>query len=57
MQHRRPDRFLETFLSAVIGATLLFGSNIAPHAAEPEAIYKGKTVIIFIGIAPGGSYD
>ena len=57
MQHRRPDRFLETFLSAVVGAILLFGSNIAPHAAEPKAFYKGKTVIIYIGFAPGGSYD
>jgi tripartite-type tricarboxylate transporter receptor subunit TctC len=57
MQHRRPDRFLETFLSAVVGAILLLGSNIASHAAEPEALYKGKTVIIYIGFAPGGSYD
>lgn len=57
MQHRRPDRFLKTFLSAVAGAILLFGSNIAPHAADAEAFYKGKTVIIYIGFAPGGSYD
>jgi len=57
MRHRRPDRFLETFLAAVIGAILLFGSNTAPHAAEPEAFYKGKTVILYIGFAPGGSYD
>jgi tripartite-type tricarboxylate transporter receptor subunit TctC len=57
MQHRRPDRFLETFLAAVVSATLLLGSNIASHAAEPEALYKGKTVIIYIGFAPGGSYD
>jgi tripartite-type tricarboxylate transporter receptor subunit TctC len=57
MPHRRPDRFLEIFLSAVVGATLLFGSNIASRAAETEAFYKGKTVIIYIGFAPGGSYD
>jgi tripartite-type tricarboxylate transporter receptor subunit TctC len=57
MQRRRPDRFLEAFLSAVIGATLLFGSNTAPRAAEPEAFYKGKTVFLYIGFAPGGSYD
>jgi tripartite-type tricarboxylate transporter receptor subunit TctC len=57
MQHRRLDRFLEAFLSAVVGATLLLGSSIAPHAAAPEAFYKGKTVIIYIGFAPGGSYD
>ena len=57
MQRRRPAQLLETFLSAVVGAILLFGSNIASHAAEPEEIYKGKTVIIYIGFAPGGSYD
>lgn len=57
MQHHRPDRFLEAFLPAVVGAALLFGSDIVSHAAEPEAIYKGKTVIIYIGFAPGGSYD
>jgi hypothetical protein len=44
MRHRRPNRFFKTFLSAVAGATLLFGSNIASHAAEPDAFYKGKTV-------------
>ena len=36
---------------------MLFGSNIASYAAETEAFYKGKTVIIYIGFAPGGSYD
>src|SRR3984885_356093 len=57
MQHRRADRILENFLSAVVGATALFGSNIASYAVEPEAFYKGKTVILYIGFAPGGSYD
>jgi tripartite-type tricarboxylate transporter receptor subunit TctC len=57
MQHRRPDRCLEAFLAAVVGAILLFGSNIASHGAETEAFYKGKTVIVYIGFAPGGSYD
>jgi tripartite-type tricarboxylate transporter receptor subunit TctC len=57
MQHRRPDRLRKTFLSAVAGTSLLFGSTIAPHAAETEAFYKGKTVFIYIGFAAGGSYD
>jgi tripartite-type tricarboxylate transporter receptor subunit TctC len=57
MQHRRPDRFLKTFLCAIAGAGLLFASHIASWAAEPDAFYKGKTVIIYIGFAPGGSYD
>jgi tripartite-type tricarboxylate transporter receptor subunit TctC len=57
MRLRRPDRFLEAFLSAVVGATVLFGSNIAPHAAEPDASFKGQTVHLYIGFAPGGTYD
>lgn len=57
MQHCRPNRFLDTFLFAIAGASLLFGSNIASRAAEREAFYKGKTVHIYIGFAPGGSYD
>jgi tripartite-type tricarboxylate transporter receptor subunit TctC len=57
MPHSRSDRFLATLLSAVVSATLLFGSNIASHATDAEAFYKGKTVIISIGFAPGGSYD
>jgi tripartite-type tricarboxylate transporter receptor subunit TctC len=57
MPHRRPDRFLETFLSAVAGASLLFGASVASCAAEPDTFYKGKTVVIYIGFAPGGSYD
>jgi tripartite-type tricarboxylate transporter receptor subunit TctC len=57
MQHRRPDRILDALLAAVVAAALLFGSNIASHAAETEALYKGKTVIVYIGFAPGGSYD
>jgi tripartite-type tricarboxylate transporter receptor subunit TctC len=57
MPHLRPVRHLETFLSAVAGAGLLFGANVAACAAEPGTFYKGKTVIISIGFAPGGSYD
>ena len=57
MRHRRPGQFLEIFFAAVVGAALLLGSNIAPRAAEPEAYYRGKTVIVYIGFAPGGSYD
>jgi tripartite-type tricarboxylate transporter receptor subunit TctC len=57
MPRLRPVRHLETFLSAVAGAALLFGANVAAYAAEPETFYKGKTVIISIGFAPGGSYD
>jgi tripartite-type tricarboxylate transporter receptor subunit TctC len=57
MLRLRPVRHLETFLAAVAGAGLLFGANVAACAAEPDTFYKGKTVIISIGFAPGGSYD
>jgi tripartite-type tricarboxylate transporter receptor subunit TctC len=56
MPHRRPH-LLEIFLSVLAGASLLFGMSGAVPAAEPEAFYKGKTVIVYIGFAPGGSYD
>src|ERR1700686_2697719 len=56
MPHRRPRR-LGIFLSALAGASLLLGVIGAAPPAEPDAFYKGKTVIIYIGFAPGGSYD
>jgi tripartite-type tricarboxylate transporter receptor subunit TctC len=57
MQRRRPDRVRRTFLSAIASTILLFGLTIAPHAAEPDTFYKGKTVHLYIGFAPGGTYD
>jgi tripartite-type tricarboxylate transporter receptor subunit TctC len=56
MPHRRTHVF-GIFLSVLAGASLLFGISGAAPAAEPEAFYKGKTVIVYIGFAPGGSYD
>jgi len=36
----------------------LMGALHAPaHAQDAEAFYKGKTVTIVIGAAPGGGYD
>lgn len=57
MQHRRPNRARKTFLSAFAGTSLLLGLTIAPHAAEPDASFRGQTVHLYIGFAPGGSYD
>jgi tripartite-type tricarboxylate transporter receptor subunit TctC len=57
MLRRRLDRASKTFLSAIAGTSLLFGLTIAPHAAEPDASFKGQTVHLYIGFAPGGSYD
>jgi tripartite-type tricarboxylate transporter receptor subunit TctC len=37
------------------GAALMF-SNLAPNASARE-FYEGKTISIFVGSAPGGSYD
>ena len=56
MPHRRPH-VPGIFLTALVGAGLLLGMSGVASAAEPEAFYKGKTVIIYIGFAPGGSYD
>ena len=56
MPHRRPH-VPGIFLTALAGAGLLLGIRGVASAAEPEAFYKGKTVIIYIGFAPGGSYD
>jgi tripartite-type tricarboxylate transporter receptor subunit TctC len=57
MRHCRPDRIRKTFLSAIAGTSLLFGLTTAPHAAEPDASFKGQTVHLYIGFAPGGTYD
>jgi tripartite-type tricarboxylate transporter receptor subunit TctC len=57
MPHRRPYRVRKIFLSAIAGTSLLFGLTIAPHAAEPDTSFKGQTVHLYIGFAPGGSYD
>ena len=38
-------------------AMLLMATTAAAAAAEPEPFYKGKIVHVYIGFAPGGSYD
>jgi tripartite-type tricarboxylate transporter receptor subunit TctC len=45
------------FLVALLGAVLALDVTVAPAAAQPDTFYKGKTVSIYIGFAPGGSYD
>jgi tripartite-type tricarboxylate transporter receptor subunit TctC len=37
--------------------TLLVGSHIQAHADATENFYKGKTVRIVVGVAPGSGYD
>jgi tripartite-type tricarboxylate transporter receptor subunit TctC len=44
-------------LQSVVCATLLLGAGCAAQAQGAETFYKGKTVFIYIGFAPGGSYD
>jgi tripartite-type tricarboxylate transporter receptor subunit TctC len=56
MPHRRPDLVRKTFLSAIACIILLFGLT-ASHADEPDASFKGQTVHLYIGFAPGGTYD
>lgn len=42
---------------SLLGAILVLAGGQAPAAAQADAFYKGKTVFIYIGFAPGGSYD
>jgi tripartite-type tricarboxylate transporter receptor subunit TctC len=44
-------------LQSVVCATLLLGGGCEAQAQGAEKFYKGKTVFIYIGFAPGGSYD
>jgi tripartite-type tricarboxylate transporter receptor subunit TctC len=57
MQHRRPFLSFATLVHAAAGATLLLGVSAAASASAQDALYKGKTVSIYIGFAAGGSYD
>ena len=41
----------------VVGAMLLLGGGANASAQGGASFYKGKTVFIYIGFAPGGSYD
>jgi tripartite-type tricarboxylate transporter receptor subunit TctC len=52
---RRPG-LIGIFPAVLVGASLLFAS-LAARAAEPDASFKGQTVHLYIGFAPGGTYD
>jgi tripartite-type tricarboxylate transporter receptor subunit TctC len=43
------------FPAVLIG--LLSATSLAARAAEPVASFKGQTVHLYIGFAPGGTYD
>jgi tripartite-type tricarboxylate transporter receptor subunit TctC len=61
VRSRRPWRFLLSrlvpFFVSLLGAVVVLHGAVTPAAAEPDAFYKGKTIFIYIGFAPGGSYD
>lgn len=48
--------FLLSLLVSLLGAVLVLDGAGAPVAAS-DAFYRGKTIFIYIGFAPGGSYD
>jgi tripartite-type tricarboxylate transporter receptor subunit TctC len=48
---------LLSVLRLVVCATLLLGGSTLTRAQGAETFYRGKTVFIYIGFAPGGSYD
>src|SRR5215469_8071565 len=50
-------RFLLSLLVSLLAAVLGLDAAVSPATAEPDAFYKGKTIFIYIGFAPGGSYD
>jgi tripartite-type tricarboxylate transporter receptor subunit TctC len=45
------------FLFPLLAALLALDAGALPASAEPDTFYKGKTVFVYIGFAPGGSYD
>jgi tripartite-type tricarboxylate transporter receptor subunit TctC len=42
-------------LAAALCAVLAAANSA--HAQAPEQFYRGKTVIVLVGVAPGGSFD
>jgi tripartite-type tricarboxylate transporter receptor subunit TctC len=54
MQLRRSG-LIGIFPAVLIG--LLSATSLAARAAEPGASFKGQTVHLYIGFAPGGTYD
>jgi tripartite-type tricarboxylate transporter receptor subunit TctC len=41
----------------LVDASLLLATSLAARAAEPDVSFKGQTVHLYIGFAPGGTYD
>jgi tripartite-type tricarboxylate transporter receptor subunit TctC len=53
----RPPGFLGIFPTVLAGAALLLATSLAARAAEPDTSFKGQTVHLYVGFAPGGTYD
>ena len=51
---RRPSR-LRIFPAVLVGAGLLLGASFTARADEVS--FKGQTIHLYIGFAPGGTYD
>jgi len=47
----------QRFSFAVVVATACFAANAAPAQDAVDAFYRGRTVTITVGSAPGGGYD
>jgi tripartite-type tricarboxylate transporter receptor subunit TctC len=54
MQLNRPG-LIGIFPTVLVG--LLSATSLAARATEPDALFKGQTVHLYIGFAPGGTYD
>src|SRR5215472_12793035 len=56
--HLQAVRMRSRLAAALLTALALFSPANSPATAQPLAeFYSGKTVIIYVGYAPGGSYD
>lgn len=44
-------------VAALVSMVLLAATLATPRCAAQESFYRGKTVIILVGVAPGGSFD
>jgi tripartite-type tricarboxylate transporter receptor subunit TctC len=63
MLPRRPS-LSGIFSTVIVGVSLalgtsllLFATSLAARAAQPDLSFKGQTVHLYIGFAPGGTYD
>ncbi|HEY8579568.1 MAG TPA: hypothetical protein VIL72_06750, partial [Beijerinckiaceae bacterium] len=48
---------MRNIIASLVAGAAIAASAGAAVAQAPEAFYKGKTVTIYVGFSPGGTYD